>query len=112
MANSKNPLSSSSLWKTAWIATMACKKSIGTLLFAGIFLPRALLDFVYDDKSILLSKSLQLMASDNQYIYRHRLAAGEGVLCHNVLHNRTAFEDDESQQRLILRARYFDRITN
>jgi hypothetical protein len=66
MANSKNPLSSSSLWKTAWIATMACKKSIGTLLFAGIFLPRALLDFIYDDKSILLSKSLQLMASDNQ----------------------------------------------
>ena len=52
----------------------------------------------------------ELMASDNQYIYRHRLAAGEGVLCHNVLHNRTAFEDDESQQRLILRARYFDRI--
>jgi hypothetical protein len=54
----------------------------------------------------------ELLAGDSPYIFRHRMAAGEGVLCNNVLHNRTAFEDDESQQRLILRARYFDRITN
>lgn len=52
-----------------------------------------------------------LLASDSPYIFKHRMAAGEGVLCNNVLHNRTAFEDDESRQRLYLRARYFDRIT-
>ncbi|NQU58770.1 MAG: TauD/TfdA family dioxygenase [Rhodospirillales bacterium] len=52
-----------------------------------------------------------LLASDSPYIFRHRMAAGEGVLCNNVLHNRTTFEDDANRQRLYLRARYFDRIT-
>ncbi len=51
-----------------------------------------------------------LLAGDSPYIFRHRLAAGEGVLCNNVLHNRTAFEDNVNRQRLFLRARYFDRI--
>ena len=52
-----------------------------------------------------------LLNSDSPYIFRHRMAAGEGVLCNNVLHNRTGFEDDKIQQRSFLRARYFDRIT-
>ena len=42
------------------------------------------------------------------YIFRRRMVAGEGVLCKNVLHNRTGFEDDDSQQRCFLRARYFE----
>ena len=46
----------------------------------------------------------------NPYIFRRRMVAGEGVLCNNVLHNRTEFKDDESQQRCFLRSRYFDRI--
>jgi hypothetical protein len=50
------------------------------------------------------------LKGDSPYIYRHRMATGEGVLCNNVLHNRTAFENDEGHQRLFLRARYFDRI--
>lgn len=52
-----------------------------------------------------------LLASDSPYIFRHRMAAGEGVICNNVLHNRSAFEDDENHKRLYLRARYFDRIS-
>lgn len=48
---------------------------------------------------------------DSPYIFRHRMAAGEGVFCNNVLHNRTGFEDDKARQRSFLRARYFDRIT-
>lgn len=51
-----------------------------------------------------------LLKGDSPYIFRHRMAAGEGVLCNNVLHNRSAFEDDDEHQRLFLRARYFDRI--
>ncbi|MBL6932372.1 MAG: TauD/TfdA family dioxygenase [Rhodospirillales bacterium] len=51
-----------------------------------------------------------LLKGDSPYIFRHRMAAGEGVLCNNVLHNRGAFDDDDKQQRLFLRARYFDRI--
>lgn len=51
-----------------------------------------------------------LLGGDNQYIFRHRMVASQGVLCNNVLHNRSKFEDNESQQRLFLRARYFERI--
>lgn len=54
----------------------------------------------------------EFLASESPYIFRHALQAGEGYLGNNVLHNRTAFEDDEAQQRLLYRARYFDRIAN
>lgn len=50
------------------------------------------------------------LASDSPYIFRHRLQSGEGYLGNNALHNRSAFEDNEAQQRLFYRARYFDRI--
>jgi alpha-ketoglutarate-dependent taurine dioxygenase len=54
----------------------------------------------------------QLLAEDSRYVFRHRLSAGQGLLCNNVLHNRTAFvdADDPDAARLIYRARYYDRI--
>lgn len=54
----------------------------------------------------------RLLASDSPYIFRYRLAAGEGLICNNVLHNRTAFTDevDKGMTRLLYRARYYDRI--
>lgn len=51
------------------------------------------------------------LASDSPYIYRYRLAANEGVISNNVLHNRTAFENDAQHQRLLYRARYYDRVS-
>jgi hypothetical protein len=36
----------------------------------------------------------------------HRLEAGEGILCNNILHCRQSFEDDEDQGRLLLRGRF------
>jgi len=52
------------------------------------------------------------LASDSAWILRHRLHAGQGLICNNVLHNRTSFKNDESgeQQRLIYRGRYYDRL--
>jgi len=54
------------------------------------------------------------LAGDLDYIFHYRLAAGEGLLCNNVLHNRTEFADDvdKGRTRLIYRARYYDRIRN
>ena len=43
-------------------------------------------------------------------VFRYRLKAGEGLISNNVLHNRTDFNDGPKQQRLLYRARYFDRI--
>jgi alpha-ketoglutarate-dependent taurine dioxygenase len=55
---------------------------------------------------------LELLASDSIYIIRHRLRAGQGIICNNVLHKREAFADDAAsgQQRLLYRARYHERI--
>ena len=46
------------------------------------------------------------------HTFSHRLSAGEGVICNNVLHTRTTFRDtDEPEgQRMMLRARYLERI--
>ena len=58
-------------------------------------------------------KSLEdLLAGDSPYGFNRRLSAGEGIISNNVLHTRTAFEDDDDagQGRLIYRARYYERI--
>lgn len=47
--------------------------------------------------------------SDVDYVFQHKLEAGEGLICNNVLHNRSAFED-EGEARLLYRARYRDRL--
>lgn len=55
-----------------------------------------------------------LLNSDLPYIMRYRLAANQGIICNNVLHNRAAFVDGTKQhtKRLLYRARYFDRVYN
>lgn len=52
-----------------------------------------------------------LLDGDSPFIIRHRLAAGQGLLCNNVLHTRRAFRDDPAAPRLLYRARFHDRIT-
>lgn len=55
------------------------------------------------------------LASDSPWILRYRLQPGQGLICNNVLHNRTAFKNDDNdsaQQRLIYRGRYYDRSAN
>ena len=52
----------------------------------------------------------RLLASDLPHILRTRLEPGMGLLCNNVLHDRTEFNDDPAHPRLLFRARYYDRI--
>ncbi len=42
--------------------------------------------------------------------FEARLEPGWGVICNNVLHNRSGFEDRADQTRLLYRARYYRRI--
>ncbi len=46
------------------------------------------------------------------YVFNLRLGSGQGIVCNNVLHNRSAFTDDAARgsSRLVYRARYRDRI--
>lgn len=54
----------------------------------------------------------RLWESDSPYVIRHTLQAGEGVLCNNVLHRRTAFTDHDTPalKRLLYRGRYLNRV--
>jgi len=52
-----------------------------------------------------------LLASDTPHIFKGKLEPGMGLLCNNVLHDRSAFSDDPTHPpRLLYRARYLDRI--
>jgi len=54
----------------------------------------------------------RILAGDSPYVFRHRLAGGQGIVCNNVLHSRSAFSDDSKSglSRLVYRARYADRV--
>lgn len=54
----------------------------------------------------------KILESDSPYILRGRLEPGMGLICNNVLHDRSGFSDTEAKRRLLYRARYFDRIEN
>ena len=49
---------------------------------------------------------------DEPSAFRHRLVLepGMGIVCNNVLHERSGFSDDAKAPRLLYRARYYDRV--
>ena len=53
-----------------------------------------------------------LFSSANTPIFRQRLRPGEGLVSNNVLHNRSGFSDSDvkGEKRLLIRARFYDRI--
>ncbi len=51
-----------------------------------------------------------LLADPQGPVIRCRLGPGQGIIGNNVLHDRTAFRDGETGQRLVYRARFLDRI--
>ena len=55
---------------------------------------------------------LEQILAESEYVVQHRMEPGQGLVCNNVLHNRTAFENgsDAGKGRLLYRARYYDRI--
>lgn len=54
---------------------------------------------------------LRELLHTTRYKLSYKLASDEGVICNNVLHNRSAFEDfGKTPRRLLYRARYRDRV--
>jgi len=52
----------------------------------------------------------EILDSDSPYVFSLRLAGGQGLVCNNVLHDRSEFTDAPSADRLVYRARYAERI--
>ncbi|MGB5281722.1 MAG: TauD/TfdA family dioxygenase [Arenicellales bacterium] len=51
----------------------------------------------------------EFLASDSPYILRAGLNPGMGLICNNILHDRSGFDEDDNHRRLIYRLRYYDR---
>jgi hypothetical protein len=54
----------------------------------------------------------RLLASETPWTLRGRLEPGMGLVCNNVLHDRSGFSNSERQQRLLYRARYYERVAD
>ncbi len=54
----------------------------------------------------------RILEASSSYVFALRLEGGQGLVCNNVLHDRTAFTDakDPASGRLVYRVRYSDRI--
>jgi alpha-ketoglutarate-dependent taurine dioxygenase len=52
------------------------------------------------------------LESSSPYIYRATLQPGQGLICNNVLHDRSGFDNDEKHTRQLYRLRYYQRITD
>jgi alpha-ketoglutarate-dependent taurine dioxygenase len=50
------------------------------------------------------------LMADEKNVVKVTLKAGQGIICNNVLHNRSGFTDSESQKRLMYRARYYEAV--
>ncbi len=51
-----------------------------------------------------------ILERDSPHVFRLRMEPGMGLVCNNVLHDRSGFRDSPQHRRLVLRARYHDRI--
>jgi len=51
-----------------------------------------------------------ILGAPSPWVFRGRLEPGMGLVSNNVLHTRTPFSDSPQHQRLIYRARYYQRV--
>ena len=54
----------------------------------------------------------EILETAAPYVFTLRLEPGQGLVCNNVLHDRSAFSDAPGAGRLVYRARYCDRIVD
>ena len=57
-----------------------------------------------------LDQLREVLAQASDLVLEHTLEAGEGIICHNILHARSAFTDVTPDSRLLYRARFRDPI--
>ncbi len=70
------------------------------------------IEWAHDNLTREAVEFLRNVLETDPHVIRLKMQAGQGLICNNVLHMRTAFArtDKSSQGRLLLRARYLDRI--
>jgi hypothetical protein len=52
----------------------------------------------------------RILATPTPWTLHGRLEPGMGLVCNNVLHDRSGFTETAEKRRLLYRARYYDRV--
>ena len=68
---------------------------------------------IWHDDELTQAAQLHLrerLNSTSDYCFQGKLLAGQGLICNNVLHTRSAFKNDPQAPRLLYRGRYFDQL--
>jgi alpha-ketoglutarate-dependent taurine dioxygenase len=67
----------------------------------------------YDSTEIKQAIALldDLLNAHTAHHFQHLMRANQGIICNNVVHNRSKFVDDKSTPRLLLRGRYFNSVS-
>ncbi len=70
------------------------------------------IEWCKDDITTEAVSFLRHVLENDEHVLKYKMNAGEGIICNNVLHNRSAFDDNNQPAagRLLMRARYLDRI--
>jgi len=64
-----------------------------------------------DDAAVRAANAaLQRVLETDRHVLCLRQEPGMGIVCNNVLHDRAAFSDSLQHRRLVLRARYYERV--
>ena len=62
------------------------------------------------DLSAAVEHLRRVIAHAGNLVLEYTLAPGEGIICHNVLHARSGFDDTSAKRRLLYRARFREPI--
>ncbi len=94
--------------------------SIGPIFFIDDMTNELYIRYTQRKKNIEFANSTEVrqaveildnfLASNSIYHFNHTMQEAQGMLCNNVLHNRSGFTDDPNKPRLMLRGRFFSRI--
>ena len=63
-----------------------------------------------DDLTLSALQFLESLLKDSAYIFKGKLESGMGLISNNILHDRSAFVDNDVQKRLLYRSRYYGRL--
>ncbi len=96
------------------------KASIGAIFFIDQSTSQLYMRYTQRKKNIIYSNSQEVrqaitvldkyLKTTTKYHFSHTMTANQGILCNNILHKRSAFTDNPTNPRLLLRGRYFNRL--
>lgn len=97
------------------------EKSVGAVFFIDELSGALMMRYTQRKHNIIWKEASQVAEArimlesildiKTQYHHRYKMTAGQGLVCHNIIHKRAGFSIGiKTQPRLMIRGRYFNRV--